>query len=124
MQVAGDLLDVPRPSHVFRVVRSDPPTIDDFRSPLERGRHRIDERQEQASGVSVFAQLEQARRHARRYDLGSYIAEIAVPDSMHIERTQRRTAGHFTVWADPDALLGMVVQVTPVEYSRDEEQQT
>lgn len=83
-----------------------------------------DESTELASGISAFRQPKQARRHARRYDLGAFIAEVAVPDEARIERTQRRTAGHFTIWHDPVSLLRSVVRITPVEYSPNEEQET
>ena len=66
-------------------------------------------------GVSVFAQLEQARRHARRYSLGTFVAEIALPPDIEIRRTQRRRAGHFTVWADPETLRECVQRVTRVD---------
>jgi hypothetical protein len=66
-------------------------------------------------GISVFAQLEQARRHARRYSLGAFVAEIELAPDIEIRRTRRRTAGHFTVWADPDELRERVQRVLRVD---------
>jgi hypothetical protein len=77
-----------------------------FRAPRQR---------ELVLGVSVFAQLEQDRRHARRYSLGAFVAEIALPPDIEVRRTQRRTAGHFTVWADPEKLRERVQRVVRVD---------
>lgn len=58
-----------------------------------------------ALGISVFATLRQALAMVRRYPgLGSFVAEIQLPQDAVIERTLRRR-GHYTVWGDPDQLL-------------------
>ena len=100
---------------VYRVVRSNPPTRRDFFSPAALGRRFQDAKQRAlAEGVSVFATEEQARRLARRFHLGSYIAEVNLPEECRILRTQR-TPGHHTVWAAADLLLEAVVRVVSVE---------
>ena len=78
-------------------------------------RYRSSRQDEFASGISVFAQLEQARRHARRYSLGAFVAEIELTPDLEIRRTRRRAAGHFTVWADPDELRERVRRVLSVD---------
>lgn len=104
------------PCVVYRVVRTDPPAKRDFLSPAALGRRFADPRQrELADGISVFATEVQARRQARRYQLGGHIAELHLPRSCEIRRTLRRTAGHHTVHADADALLASVVRVVPVD---------
>jgi len=104
-----------RPRVVYRIVRSDPPTARDFLSPSALGRHFADPRQVQlASGLSVFRTEEQARRQARRYDLGRFLAELHLSDEWQVERTLR-TSGHHTVFADTEVLLRAVVRVIAVD---------
>jgi hypothetical protein len=108
---------VPAPTTVFRIVQTDPPTTDDFISNAARGKlpHRPDpEVLRLWDGLSVFATESQARRQARRLpNLGSYIAELAIPATAHCEPTLR-TPGHHTVWGDPSTLLDCIVRVIPV----------
>ena len=59
----------------------------------------------------------QARRKARGLPmLGRFIAEVEVPETeaMRVERTTT-SAGHHTVWGDPDGLLAAVRRVSPVD---------
>lgn len=63
----------------------------------------------------MFDAEDRAREHAGRFPkLGRFIAELAIPDAIRIERTGH-AAGHFTVWADSADLLAWVVRVTPVD---------
>ena len=103
-----------------RIVRSDPPTLDDFTSDAARGRPprnadpsviRL------ASGLSVFATVAQARAKARQYPfLGAHIAVIDLPESGTVrwERTLPRSRDHHTVWGTPAELLSSAVAVVPV----------
>ena len=104
----------------FRIVKSDPPTVDDFVSAQARGR------QPPASlpadlrrlwdGLSVYATLAQASRKARQSPMiGAFIAElrIAPGSSIRFERTTRES-GHHTVWGTPSELLACVTTVVPV----------
>ena len=89
---------------VYRLVRTDPPTLRDFRPPsaeLAAGRGwpellRV--------GLSHFLEAEQARR-VRRTPL-SFVARVELPQAqgVYVARTGRQ-AGHVTVWAPPTALL-------------------
>lgn len=74
----------------------------------------------QWEGISVFATESQARRQARRFpQLGRYIVEcvIAADEVMEVRRTDPRSPGHLTIWADPMAVLRTVVRVVPIEGS-------
>lgn len=108
--------DLPRSA--FRVVQSDPPTAWDLTSSASRGRRirQPGSRAEDLSrGISVFATEEQAVEQARRYPhLGRYVAEIRVVPDARLERTGSRI-GHYTLWTEPEILLGSVVRVIRVE---------
>jgi hypothetical protein len=105
---------------VYRIVRTDPPTLADFLSDAELGRASFKDTEDVRrlrSGRSVYATEAQARRKARRYPiLGRYIAAVVLPDdqSIWIERTIPSSAGHYTLWGDAALLLTVVVRVVPV----------
>jgi hypothetical protein len=98
------------------------PTRRDFLSYVELGLPLQDDTEETrrlAEGVSVMATLQQARKRARQVPSlrgKRFIAEVHIPDGSAIafERTTR-TPGHFTLWGDPDEMLGCVVFVFAVE---------
>ncbi len=104
---------------VYRIVRSDPPTLDDFLSDESAGKASTaatPELRRLASGRSVYNTEAQARRKARAYPvLGRYIAAVELPEhpAIRMERTLA-SAGHHTLWADPELLLANVVAVVPV----------
>lgn len=107
------------PLRLYRVVKTNPPTLRDF-IPLQQhyGEHGDDppERARLWSGLSVFATLAQARRQARRFPaLGTFVAEVQIPDSVdvHLERTLR-TPGHFTLWGEAELLLNWISRVETV----------
>ena len=106
------------PGRIFyRIVRSDPPTLDDFRSYEELGiRTGSDDPETRLRrGISVNATEAQARRRARGLPvLGSYIAALAIAEDgpVRYERTTR-SPGHYTLWGPPAALLASVVRVVP-----------
>lgn len=98
---------------LFRVVRTNPPTLDDFKSHAELGRRRgrhSDERSWRA--VSTFVSVELATEKARTYRLGTYLSELEVPDS--IQQTQSRT-GHVDLEkTTPEELIGYVIRTFPI----------
>ena len=100
---------------LYRIVRSDPPTIEDLRSHEEFGiplRRDDPVSRRLASGISLFDSLDRARKQARRKPwLGdAYIAELAIPaHGVRIEKTAG--PGHYTAWGDADAMLGFVRRV-------------
>ena len=103
---------------LYRIVLSNPPTLDDMRSYRELGiplRGDSPELRRLASGISLFDSLDRARKQARRKPwLGhGFIAEMELPtDRVRIEKTAG--AGHYTAWGEPDAMLGFVRRVERV----------
>jgi hypothetical protein len=105
----------------YRIVRNDPPSLDDFKSYLELGiplRREDPEARRMAAGISVYSQRRQAARRARlRPSLGRFIAELVIPDGSVV--TFQRTGlehGHHTLWGPAELLLSYTVApVLPVE---------
>lgn len=106
----------------FRLVKMGVAVRDDLLSYVELGLPLLDDSAETrrlAEGISVNATLTQARNRARAIpslrDL-HFVAELSIPDDapIKIERTGR-TRGHYTLWGDPDVLLGYVTSVLPVD---------
>lgn len=103
----------------FRIVRSDPPTLDDFRSHAARGRVLRPGADAETgrlwSGVSVYATEAQGRRHAKSSPmLGTYLAELEIsePGTIQCERTGGH--GHYTLWGEPAELLRCVIRISLV----------
>jgi hypothetical protein len=98
----------------YRIVRTSPPHETDFQSALALGKPapRDEANRRLASGISVYATESQARRKVRTSPmLGSYIARLEVPEeTVQIERTLT-SAGHHTLWAEPEVLLACVTTV-------------
>lgn len=104
---------------LFRIVRSNPPTLDDFKSHRELGIPALDDDPEHLrmpEGISVHATLAQSRAKDRsRPWFGRLVARLVIPDDGSIEWA--RTAGgrgHHTIWGDPAHLRSYVVEVLPV----------
>lgn len=102
---------------LHRIVRTNPPTHDDFVSNEARGRPVPDDLEDASvwDGISVYSTAAQARRKRRTSPvLGAFIAVLRVPldGSMRVQRT--RGEGHHTVWGEPAALLRLVVAVERV----------
>jgi hypothetical protein len=107
------------PLRFYRVVRSDPPTLDDFMSYKAKGIPLARPDPEVAllwDGVSVNSTETQARNRAKVQPyLGAYIAELEISEGDPI--TFRRTGvsrGHYTLWGAPSDLLARVRHVTKV----------
>jgi hypothetical protein len=105
---------------LFRIVASDPPTLQDFLSDEEAGDPEPDQsdplRHRLWQGRSAYNTEAQARRKARGFPLlGAYIAEVRLPDDPAIsyERTTK-SMGHFTIWGDARHLMRCVVRIVPV----------
>jgi len=45
--------------------------------------------------------------------LGAYVARLEIPAGVRVEPTL--WLGHYTVWADPDDLLGWVTEVSAID---------
>lgn len=104
---------------LFRIVGASALREYDFLSQQARG-HRMQFVNAKAirlwDGISVYRTIEQARLLARRRPLlGSFIAELHVPmDSSFRMELDNGRDGHSTIWGDAQALLSLVVSVTPV----------
>lgn len=91
------------PQIFYRIVRSDPPAIDDFSPKVNVAQDVLDKRPELVhlvAGISVFDDIELARKKAIRFPmLGALLAEVTVPDdsSVRFERTTS-SRGHHTMW--------------------------
>lgn len=102
----------------YRIVRTNPPTINDMRSHMELGiplRRTDAEALRLASGISLFDSIERARSQARRKPwLGdAFIAELELPLG-HIRVEKTAGAGHYTAWGDPGDMLDYVRRVERV----------
>jgi hypothetical protein len=117
--MAGMARDHAPTSVFYRIVRTNPPTLDDFKSAKERGSPPPRDDPELLrlwDGVSVNATAVQSRNRARGLpQLGCYIAKLEVSRDAPIlaERTLGR--GHYTLWSSAEALLRCVVSVVPVD---------
>jgi hypothetical protein len=102
------------PATFYRIVVTNQPTPDDFRSDKELGiAPRGDEPVTRRvwDGISAFRTRAQAENKARAYPfLGSYVAQLQIPDGAPI-RYERTLAsrGHHTLWGSPPELLVCVV---------------
>lgn len=98
---------------MFRIVRTNPPTLDDFLSYAEQGvepmRPLTADEAHRWLGLSVYDSLDRARGQARRRrgQLGWFVSRLELPDDIVIEQTGANTA-HHTIWGDPDAFLAAV----------------
>jgi hypothetical protein len=98
----------------FRVVRKCPPTADDFLSYLLAGRGFPAERFFQATGVSMWTELEQAEKLARGGSVGTCVAAVDLnADFIYIAASKK--TGHLTVWAPSRALVNRVIQCAEVK---------
>jgi hypothetical protein len=103
----------------YRLIRSNPPTLDDFLSNKAKGIPMARPDPEVAllwDGISVYATETQARNQAKAKPwLGAYIAELAISESDPI--TFRRTGtgrGHHTLWGEPAELNARVLRIIDV----------
>lgn len=106
------------PRSFYRTVKNNPPTRDDFLSYEQLGKPmpKTEEQIRRWRGVSTFETLDQAWRIARvNRGQGAFIAEVAIPADGRItcERTGK-SAGHYTLWGDPDEMVRHVTSVVPV----------
>jgi hypothetical protein len=104
----------------YRVVRTNPPTRQDFLSALELGRRLQPGLPQEVvrifDGLSVSSTQAGTRYTAQRFPRsGSFIATLDIPDDgrFRIEQTTTRRT-HWTIWGDADALLGCIIAVEPI----------
>lgn len=104
---------------LYRITKSNPPTIRDFLSFRELGiplRHRTAKGLRLWDGLSVYREREQAVTRARRTPgLGQYVAELHVPMDGRIQlELDNGENGHCTIWGAPEALLALILSVWPL----------
>jgi hypothetical protein len=107
----------------FRIVTTNPPTLNDFRSHEELGRWLFDPaRIEEWRGISVYGTIRQARKKARDYpSLGQFIAELHIPDESSISyKRTGHTHSHYTLQGPRSAMLQCVVAVWPADTTETE----
>lgn len=100
---------------LYRIVRTNPPAVDDMRSHMELGiplRRTDPETLRMASGISLFDSIDRARKQAQRKPwLGNaFIAELAIPqDRIRVEKTAG--PNHYTAWGDANDMLNYVKRI-------------
>lgn len=103
----------------YRLVETNPPTRTDFLSQEMLGRvcnSRKPRIRDLWRGVSVYKTEADVRAHARLSPmLGRYIAVIQLPADGSIRfEFDTRPRGHCTIWATPEVILTLVVDVLEV----------
>jgi hypothetical protein len=107
-------------STLYRIVQAGAATTDDFLSRMMLGFPLRDierARPELWAGLSMFDDPALARDTARTFpQLGRHIVavNVAAIDPRRIVLRQTGRPGHFTVWAAPATLLGVVMRTWPV----------
>lgn len=105
---------------LYRLLRGIQPVRDDFRSHAARGRRlrpdASDEQRRIFDGLSMYESEVQARETAARFpNVWQTIAVLDLPDDGRFRMEQTGVAaGHWTVWAQPDAVIHYVVDTLPL----------
>lgn len=94
-----------QPHRLYRILRSERPTDDEFKSKLHLGIPcpvPDPEVQRRWSGLSLFGSEEQARRVVRRLPmLGSFIAALDIPPGAGMRAEPTTGPGHYPLGGDP-----------------------
>jgi hypothetical protein len=103
----------------FRIVRSERPTRDEFRSLADEGKVCVSRRnlRECAEGISVFDDFAHACMLARTYHFqrGRFVARLVVPDDGSVEFAKTFGVHHYTIYyGSPESILALVVGVVPI----------
>jgi hypothetical protein len=83
----------------YRIVQTDPPTVDDFLSNRAKGLpQRASESADTWARLSHYDTAELARKTALRYpQIGRFIATIRATDDSRLRVEQTFRAGHYTI---------------------------
>lgn len=109
-------MPTPGTESFYRIVKSNPPTTDDFLSYKALGIPLIDPRNADVyDGVSIWDTDMEAYRRALKKPKPRFVAILEVPTdgSFRVQRTLR-SEGHYTIWGTPDDLLKLVSRVVEV----------
>lgn len=102
---------------LYRIVKSNPPTDEQFASLEAQGRSPPPDDPDAAhrwDGISAYDSAKAARRLAQnRSRLGRFVAELRIPEAAPVRCEKTGGPGHYTRWGEADMLLGCVVSVTP-----------
>ena len=102
----------------WRIVRSDPPTEQDFQSNEARGRRPPDTSSDVArlwSGLSMYASEDTARATAQAFPrIGTLLAAVQIEDGDPVRVEKTLGHEHYTLWGEAALLLARVVRVVPV----------
>ena len=107
-------------SEFYRILRSDRPTLDDFKSARELGKPLVRRYvREWAESISVHDDLDHSKTHARdnRLRIGRHVVKLIVPDDGSIELAQTtRDPHHFSIYASAETIFSFVAgEAIPVE---------
>jgi hypothetical protein len=107
------------PYYAYRIVKTSTPDAEAFKSyealgkPQPKSLPLADP--DVWAGCSVLATPGQASQWARRMPhLGSFVAELLIPDGAPVRRDAANFSGHFNIWGDARLLAGYVVRVAPL----------
>lgn len=108
------------PRRVFRIVKSDPPTLDDFASAYVLGRPKARGIQLRSTAVqmalSVMQTLDQAASRAIQFpQIGGHVAELDLRGGEGFAIASTVEPGHLSLWGTAVKLDAAVVDVYPVE---------
>ncbi len=118
--------DPGKPRIVYRIVWSNPPDHEDFKSYEELGkRPGVDDPRfdRLLSGISVYSSLSHTRKKAKGFPWKSrcFIAELALPndDRVHLEQTEPGSK-HYTLWCDEDLIRASIIRIIPMRERQDD----
>jgi len=107
------------PETALRIVKTNPPTLQDFTSNQARGvplRGNELRQPELHSGLSVHDNARTVvERATTMRRIGGYIAAVRVTNDGATFVAKTLGEGHYTLWGDHAALLEAILSVVPVE---------
>jgi hypothetical protein len=106
---------------LYRLVKTDPPTETDFLSQKAENRRLINKKYaDEFEGVSHWDSRAGAESLSGTVKGAQFVAELSIPDGSSIRYRPSFREGHFTIWAEPDILLGLVVRIHTINSPRKE----
>jgi hypothetical protein len=104
---------------LHRTVKTDPPTLDDFKSNKALGEDPRGPEIDDPSiwdSVSMTDTFPRALKRAGRFPQhGAFIAEVSIPEGAMVVVRKTLGKGHYSVHGSPEMLLDCVSRVIPVD---------